>query len=94
MPFVGFADAALALPDFFGKLVKLLFGLLLLGFFFLWLVDIHERKTYIRFGHDERVDALGLQVQASQVVVQNLHALSDVVAGGAEGETEMSVHPA
>ena len=85
MPFVGFADAALALPDFFGKLVKLLFGLLLLGFFFLGLVDIHEWKTYIRFGHDERVGLTQPYAPFLEVAFEYLHRFAYGVAGCAEG---------
>ena len=81
MSFVGAHDAALAGFYFLGKYLQLLGSTIQFLLLFLGLVNVHEGQTYIRLGHNERIETLGSNAhRRSQVAVQNLHCLADVVA--------------
>ena len=51
-------------------------------------VGVHEWQADIRLGHDDREQCLGLQTFVRQVLVENDHRLSHVVATGGQSPAE------
>ena len=56
-------------------------GMCFLLDFLLLFVYIHEGQAYIRFGHDKRYGAVGLQSDGSQVFLEYVYGFAHGVAG-------------
>ena len=60
-------------------------GLLLLALLVGGGVHIHERKSHVRLGHEQREDGVEPDAAGPQVGLEEAHGLPDGVARGAEG---------
>ena len=83
--------AFFSIDDALSILFEQFLGMYFLLLFFGRCIDIHEWKTDIGLGHDERIEAGCTQSYGGKVLLQQAHGLADVIASRAKRIAKMTL---